>query len=210
MAQWTSQLADGEQDVQQLYNPQSFPPLRTITNPDPNRVSRGSAARGDYTVVGMRWKDVQVPRGATITYAELQTYPFPGGILAPNWIDIDITCFGMAYDDVAPWPLSGVTDGPDQRTRTVSPIRPAQGSPFGGQMNDPHDWRMDFSSIVQQITDRPGWAKGNALALVVSGFRGTFNAYLDIESSSAGPGELARLTIDYTVPTQLDTKILTS
>jgi hypothetical protein len=119
---------------------------------------------GDQTV-GMRFSGVQVPPGAVIVNAYIQFQADE-----TNTAVTSLTIQGEAADnaltftqanssisdrllitgtiatvgwDPAPWTVVGAA-GPDQQT-------------------------PDISSIIQEIVGRPGWANGNALAIIVTG-----------------------------------------
>lgn len=111
--------------------------------------------------VGIRFVGLDVPRGALVSSARIQftVDEASSGAVA---IDIyaeaadDAAAFSVAADVLsrpatsgslvwspADWPVVGAT-GPDQQT-------------------------PDLAALVQEVVDRPGWARGNALVLLFEG-----------------------------------------
>jgi len=120
----------------------------------------------DNQLIGLRFNGVDVPQGATIANAYVQFHVDevdvpddnrPGTKFlrgeasdnAPPFLDVTnnmsdrpTTSAEASWD----WPewLTTHEEGPDQRT-------------------------SDISAVIQEITDRPGWAAGNSLVLIISG-----------------------------------------
>jgi DNA-binding beta-propeller fold protein YncE len=118
---------------------------------------------GSYQSVGMRFSDLAIPQGASISEAYVQfttdeILSVPTALLiqgqaiddAPGFSstahDIssrDRTTASVIWDPVAPW-LDVGEAGPDQQT-------------------------PDLTGIIQEIVDREGWSSGNGLVIVVTG-----------------------------------------
>jgi len=139
---------------------------------------------GTPQTVGLRFASVPVPPGVTVTTAwvQLQVDEVSTDVasLTVRGVAADSTpTFTSAARDVsarpvtgaavtwtpAPWPTVG-DRGPDQRTSEVS-------------------------TVVQEIVDRPGWASGNALAVVLTG-----TGRRTAEAFESGPPPL--LHLEYT------------
>ncbi|HEX5769895.1 MAG TPA: PKD domain-containing protein, partial [Nocardioidaceae bacterium] len=113
-------------------------------------------------VVGLRFAGLQVPQGATVTRAYLQfrTDEVSTGASA-------LTVKAEAGDNAATY------------TNTSGNVT-ARPTTSAGVAWTPPDWLVvgessapqrtpDLSSLIRAVVSRPGWAKGNALALQVSG-----------------------------------------
>jgi len=129
-----------------------------ITSGDLEMVSTGDVQR----TVGMRFRGLGIPQGATIVEAFLQfqvdetstdaaTLTFQGEAVsnasAFNGADGNVSArprtAASTQWNPAPWPTVGAA-GPDQMT-------------------------PDLSAVIQEIVNRPGWSSGNALAIIVTG-----------------------------------------
>jgi hypothetical protein len=116
---------------------------------------------GDQTV-GLRFQNVVVPRGATITGAHVQFYAdevSTGGC--------ELTIQGQAADDAAAFTDSSYDISSRPKTTAA-------------EIWDPPDWQTvgeagpdqrtpDISGVIQEIVDRDGWNSGNAMAIIITG-----------------------------------------
>jgi hypothetical protein len=112
--------------------------------------------------VGMRFIDIRIPPGSTVVnaYVQFQVDEISTGTtsLTIQGEDIDnALTFGSAAGNISSRPLTAASvpwsppdwtitgdAGPDQRT-------------------------PDISSAIQEIIDRQGWARGNAIAIIITG-----------------------------------------
>ncbi|MGE5226556.1 MAG: hypothetical protein ACM3OO_06740, partial [Planctomycetaceae bacterium] len=112
------------------------------------------------TAVGLRFPNLQIPKGATVTAAWIQFWP--------DEARSDPTTVTLAADDVANSPqastrnklstrstTSGVTWTPDPWGTIDQPIAQAK--------------TPDLSSVVSQVVSLSGWAPGNAIHFIVTG-----------------------------------------
>lgn len=117
---------------------------------------------GNNQTVGMRFRNLTIPKGATITNAYMQfvtDYSSTGAAsLAVRGQDIDnAPAFTSSADNVS------------ARTKTSasvawSPPDWPTADEAGAAQRTPN-----LKSIVQEIVDRSGWASGNSLVLIVTG-----------------------------------------
>ncbi len=111
--------------------------------------------------LGLRFRTVQIPRGARILAAHLQ---FTAG--ASSTVETAIAIRGDAADNSA-----GFTDAPGNvsgRPSTQARVDwdvPVWVAGDAGEAQRTPDLRV----IVQEIIDRPGWVESGALTLVASG-----------------------------------------
>lgn len=102
----------------------------------------------------LRFTDVDVPRGATITEATLTVWSYNAAVDDP---DDHVTLWMEQVDD------ADALDGPadawarkDAAGRTVRWATTAEG-------RDRAQPSPDVAGLVQEIVDRPGWRRGNAV-----------------------------------------------
>lgn len=145
--------------------------------------------------VGIRYRNVTIPQGATITSARLT---FAVDEDSPGAAALSIR--GEASDTAAVY---------ESTTGNIA-SRPLTGSSVS--WTNLSDWRVDethtspdLSDLVQEIVNRPGWQSGSALAFVITG-SGTKTA----ESYNGERGSAPQLAIEYiseTPPSSLDVRI---
>ena len=111
---------------------------------------------------GLRFTNLSIPQGATITSAYLQFEAKEAQSEATNLI-----LQGQAADNAATFTTTAGNVSSRPRTAaSVSWAPPAWntvGEAGAGQRTP------DLSAVIQEIVDRPGWASGNALAIIITG-----------------------------------------
>ncbi len=112
--------------------------------------------------IGLRFQNVVVPAGATITAAYVQ-------FTADETDDdaVDVTVSGEAADSAAAFSYASydVSD----RTPTAATV---QWQPAAWDLVGEADFAQrtpDLSTVIQEIVDRQGWSNGNSIALILSG-----------------------------------------
>jgi len=111
--------------------------------------------------VGMRWRGLSIPRGATITAAWIQFSAKEAQSEATS-----LTFRGQASDAAAPFDT--VVFNITTRPLTVAATQWAPGPWLAGE-SGPNQRTPDLSAVVQEIVNRPGWVSGNPLAVLVTG-----------------------------------------
>ncbi|MEM7207536.1 MAG: chitobiase/beta-hexosaminidase C-terminal domain-containing protein [Pseudomonadota bacterium] len=114
--------------------------------------------------IGLRYQDVGIPAGATITYAYL--------VFTAKDSHSDATTLMIDAEAIADAPmfqrgssnLNNVTDRVTSGTPATwnVPAWTAEDGSFA-QISP------DLTTVIQSVIDQPGWASGNALALIISG-----------------------------------------
>ncbi len=139
-------------------------------------------------VVGMRFTNVAVPRGATVTNAYLQ-------------FQVDEVSTGAASltvraenSDNAPTYAATSGNVTSRATTAASvawspPDWPTKGAAGAGQRTP------NLAALVQAVVSRSGWSAGNALALQVSG-----TGRRTAEAFEGGASTATLLHVDYTAP----------
>jgi len=146
-------------------------------------------------VIGLRFSDVGIPQGARITkaYVELQCDETKGGTEA-----VSLLIEGDLSPDAAKF--AEVTNNVTGRPRTAAQVVwvPADWISEGQR-----DQTSDIASIIEEIINQPGWASGNALALIISD--DPANPSEGVRCAEAGPGNTAALLhIEWTVSYAMD------
>lgn len=154
-----------------------------------NYASATNVRLGGYYFGGLRFSGLDIPSGATIINATLEGFVFWNSGLPL------LHFYAEASDDAASFsdsqPLAA------QRPRTAAQFT---WQPTGLTLNQ---WLAfdGLAGAVQEVIDRPGWAQGQALALLVESDAANQanNAYLDIFAwdEPSTPTWRARLTVTY-------------
>jgi hypothetical protein len=112
--------------------------------------------------VGLRFRGLALPQGATIVSATVQFKADETDAVAT-----DLTFRAQAADN-APTFVNTVTNISSRPTTTASAVWSPPPWNLVGEAG-PAQRTSDISAVVQEVVDRPGWASGNALVLVVTG-----------------------------------------
>jgi hypothetical protein len=115
----------------------------------------------DQSAVGLRFTQVAVPPGATITAAYVQ---FKAD---ESWADAtNLTVAAIAADNA-----NSFTTVKFSLSRAARTVAAALWAPpaWTERQQGVAQRTADLSAVVQEIVSRPGWASGNALALVITG-----------------------------------------
>jgi len=104
----------------------------------------------------MRFRNVTVPAGATITSAKLQLYGDATVVAGTGSCDI------YCVDDANPGVPADATEYDALALTTAKTNWPAAAVTVNAWQDSP-----SFASAVQEVIDLPGWASGNSLAVVV-------------------------------------------
>ena len=120
------------------------------------------AFKGVDQVVGLRFEGLGIPRGATITKAYVQ---FQTDLASTG--PASLTVAGQAADN--PATFTSAIGNVSSRPRTSATVgwTPPDWPTVGAR--DAAQRTPDLAKVVQEIVSRPGWAGGNALALIITG-----------------------------------------
>ena len=136
--------------------------------------------------VGLRFDNVEVPEGATVTEAWIQFTS-----IASNYGATSAQIAGIAQDDTAAFTTSSTTVTSRPKTAARSTWNPPSWTASG--LSGAAQRTSDLTAVAQEVLSRPGWQRGNALAFA---FNGTGERRA---SSTQGPAP-AVLHLAYTVP----------
>jgi PKD repeat protein len=111
--------------------------------------------------VGMRWTNLLIPPGSTVTAAYIQFTAKEAQTESTN-----VTIQGQAADNAATFAATANNISTRLRTTAATTWIPAAWTvgAAGAAQRTP-----DLTNVIQEVVGRPGWAYGNALAIVITG-----------------------------------------
>lgn len=117
---------------------------------------------GSDQTVGMRFGSVDIPAGATVSLATIQFQVDESDSGATNLI---------FHAEAAANPQSFTSSSGDISSRGLTTASTTWAPPpwSGPGSAGPDQKTPDLAAIIQEIVDRPGWASGNAIVIIVSG-----------------------------------------
>ncbi|MBL4765555.1 MAG: hypothetical protein JKX67_09815 [Colwellia sp.] len=146
---------------------------------------------GGLQIVGMRFKSVDIPKGATINFAYIE--------FVTDEIDSGKTSLVIVgEDDDSPKKFKNGKRNISKRTKTSASVNWTPS--VWNSINERHQ-TPDISTIIQEIVDRTGWAANNNLVLIVEPGNGctTNGCQRTAESHDGESGSAPLLVVDYTV-----------
>lgn len=138
----------------------------------------------------LRFTNVTIPQGATINSAKV-TFQAQSSLSGAT-CTVKISCNA---EDNATAPTTAADLNSKVRT-TASSSWNAAGQTAGSNYDTP-----DFTSAVQEVISRSGWASGNALMVLIDNNASSTSAYRLEDTYDGDAANCALLTIDYIDPT---------
>ena len=148
------------------------------------KVSEGNTP----VLLGLRYQDLNIPRGATITSAYLR---FTSSAFNTGATDITFNA-ELTGNSAA---FSSSSNNLSSRTKTSSSILWDTGNdwPISGEtVTSP-----DLTSIVQEVVDQAAWCGGNALSLLINSVASSSSSARKAVASEEGSGISPQLVIVY-------------
>lgn len=140
-------------------------------------------------VVGLRFRNVAIPAGATINSADIR---FVAAVASgAGTLSVQIAAENLAN----PAPFTTTPNDLSNRTKTGMPVPWSLNAAWA--LNSLQT-TPNFASVVQQVVTLPGWAEGNDIVILVTGVSGT--ALRKAFSHDGQAGSAALLTIEYEEP----------
>ncbi|HEY7381998.1 MAG TPA: Ig-like domain-containing protein [Gaiella sp.] len=183
----TRPIAVNVDDVEERLNGQM---LRTDGDID---IVVDKVASGAQTI-GLRFTNVTIPKNATIVNARIQFESDSGNTAAANF-----TIRAHAADN-APGFTTAAFNVSSRPTTTASTTW-APGAWSGIGVSGPAQLTSNFAPVLQELVNRPGWASGNAAAIIITGTGKRTAESFD----GGGQAAAAELTVSYTVTPGSDT-----
>lgn len=130
-------------------------------------VARGNAKlelayKGGSQTVGLRFRSVSIPAGATIQQAYVQF-----AVAQATSTAVNLSVEGQAADDPGPFQATPFDISSRPRTAADVPWAPPEWTVVnqqGAAQRTPN-----LATVIQEIADRPGWNAGNDLVLILTG-----------------------------------------
>lgn len=141
---------------------------------------------GAEQTVGIRFASVDIPEGATVTSATVQFQ-----VDESDSVPTDLTISGEAADNPPSFTNSSGDVG--SRALTTASVTWAPLAWSGAGTAGPDQRTPNLSAVIQEIVDRPGWAPGNAIVIIVSG-----TGVRTAESFDGDPQGAPLLQVEYT------------
>lgn len=146
------------------------------------------SAGTDTVVTGVRYQDLMIPQGATITsaYFRLTTSVYN---IAPTTFTISGELSGDAD------PFTSNTNDISARTQSTNQVLWENDNEFNGSGDVVVS--PDFSSVIQEIVDQADWCGGNNLGLFIKGESTDPASNREIRASDDGAGLSPQLVVSY-------------
>ncbi|MBN1276282.1 MAG: hypothetical protein JXA35_02235 [Deltaproteobacteria bacterium] len=130
-------------------------------NSDDLDLGRDSSAAYPNQIIGMRFQNIAIPPGATITnaYITFETKAVYSDVQA----DIFLTIKGEASDDAQTF----TTASYNISSRPTTTASAAWTVPPWNNAAEMHQ-TPDLSAVIQEIVNRAGWVKNNSLAIIIT------------------------------------------
>lgn len=157
---------------------------------------RESKSSGDITrtnstlslgngIIGLRYQNITIPNSATITNADLR---FRAASSGSNTLSLTIRA--QAADN--PATFSSTTYNVSSRAITTSSTTWNPGSWSSGSY-----YLINIAPVIQEVINRPGWASGNALVIIVD-YPSSSTGSRSVYSYEGSNSNNSSLTINYT------------
>ncbi|MEZ5105132.1 MAG: DNRLRE domain-containing protein [Draconibacterium sp.] len=158
-----------------------------LTSSDLEIVHDALDASGTDQIVGIRFQNVEIPQGATITsaYIEFETDE------TDNEDPCDLTIYGQADDNPSTFTSSAYNISNRTKTTAFS-----NWSPDDWTTVDEIHQTEDISAVVQELVNRAGWGSGNSMVYIIEGTGQRIAEAYDGETSAA-----ALLVVNYIIST---------
>ncbi|MFV9631983.1 MAG: hypothetical protein ACNYWM_13080, partial [Methanosarcinales archaeon] len=115
----------------------------------------------DTQTIGLRFQNIQVPKGAIITNAYVEFETDETSLTSTN-----LTFYGEDVDNSVTF-IPGYSYNVSRRTKTSASVTWLN-VPAWDTLDEKHQ-TPDISPIIQEIVNRNNWASGNALSIIVTG-----------------------------------------
>jgi len=138
---------------------------------------------GNIQSVGIRFPDLDIPRGATITnaYLEFTSYEAYSD-------DIDLTINSHSVDNSSAFASNNYNIS--SRSKSNASVNWNNIETWGS--NTAYQ-SPDISALLQEITDRTGWSQNNAISFILTGANGNRRAY----SYDGNPNRATLLHVEF-------------
>jgi len=148
-------------------------PITTGSDDAEERVSNGNVNNNssdlelvtdgsNNQLVGMRFTSVTIPNGSTISSAYIQFQ-----VDETNSGAVSVNIQGQAIDDAPTFTTGNSNISSRGRTSATVPWAPVPWTTVGEA--GPDQQTPNIATVIQEIVNRPGWASGNDLVIIMTG-----------------------------------------
>lgn len=145
------------------------------------------STNGQESNVGLRFQNIQIPPGSTITNAYIEFTALGGTAGA-----MSVSIAGENVDDAATF--TATANNISGRTKTSQVVTWTPADPWVANMTYQ---TAELKTIVQAIVDRAGWMSGNDMAFIFSSIASSLNKR-DAYAYDQDAGKAPKLHIEYT------------
>ncbi len=155
----------------------------------------GYLGRNNPFATGLRFASLPIPPGAIISNAYIQFKAASAGLGA-----LTLRLTGEAVDSAPTF--AAVANGISSRTRTAAAVtwQPPNWSTVGEQAAAQRT--PDLSLLLQELVNRPGWARSNSVAILIDHVTG--NYYRQAVTYDSAPVSAPLLHVEFSVPPNPD------
>jgi hypothetical protein len=185
-----SRISGGSDDMEENIQ------THAILNPSSDiELINDAEANGGDQIVGLRFQNIEIPEGATVTKAYIQFKTDETGNAATT-----LTIHGEASLNPVTFSTTNIVS--TRPTTTAATVWQPQSWDIEGEVSEKQK-TTDLAAIINEIVALDGWASGNAMAFIISGTgKRVAEAF---EGDAAGAAllhiEYRTNTIEATVPT---------
>jgi hypothetical protein len=150
-------------------------------------LGNGSSTTGSYT--GLRFANVVIPQGATISTAHLEVYSAQG-----QWMNLSFSTQAEATGNSATF---STASKPSQRPLMAQIVTHSSNVNWAA-----NTWYSldEIGPVIQAIVSRPDWQPGNSISLILKGTGGVW-ARKSVRSVDGGAAQAPRLVVAFATAT---------
>ena len=149
---------------------------------------------GVKQTVGIRFRDIGIPQGATVTNAYIEFVADESQSVTTN-----LSLYAQAIDNAPTFTSNNYNISSRAKTSVSTAWSGIPAWYSGSVYTSPN-----ISSVIQEVINRPGWASGNALAIIITGTGHRTPKAYDTSTSKA-----PKLVITYSVTPPTPTPTVT-
>ena len=164
-----------------------------LDSSDMELIDDSDSGYGPQTV-GLRFRNITIPQGATIDSAYLTFRSVSADGTNSNSSSTSLTIRAHDTDNASAFTSSDFNISNRTTTSASASWNPSSWS-TGSDYNS-----ADFKSVVQEVVNRNGWSSGNSMAIIVTG-----SGHRSAQSYDSSPSTAARLRINWSNPTLTNT-----
>lgn len=143
----------------------------------------GQSATNSWT--GLRFTNVTIPKGVTITSAKLHVYS-----PSDQWINMGMSLTADASGNSVPF---GEGSSPSTRSRTNASVNHSSNTKWAANTSYDLD---EIKTVIQEVVNRADWQSGNALSLILKG-NGPVVGRKFVTSFDGDPSNAPKLIVTY-------------